>query len=914
MKRLLADREMPTNHQGRCTQARRTQARHTMMLAICLLALVGCSSVRPVIDTSPAIAVVAMSGTPQAHEVNGTFGSPLVAMVTNNGSPAAGVAVTFTAPTTGAGGSFANGKATNTATTNASGLATAAPFTADGTAGTYAVNALASGATTPASFTLTNTIGAPATIRFTSGNNQSAAIGAMFTSFLVVTVVDGGGNPVSNVTVTFAAPTFTAPATVPSGTFASNGTNTETQVTDASGVATSSAFTADGVAGTYTVTASVGGSSVSFALTNLPGPPASLTATSGTPQDTTINTAFPVPLVALVSDGSTPPNPVSGVKVTFHAPTTGASGEFANGKPNQTITTDSSGMASTTFTANGLSGSYTVQAKIAGLAPASFNLTNQVASTTYVFYLSGQQASNYYALAGAVQIDGSGNVLGGVQDYNNGLGVASPQPSGDTIMAASGGLAVDSATGQGTLTLNTNNTGLGVGGVETLGVQFVNGKHALIIEFDGAATSSGSMDQQTATTLPATGSASYAFTLSGVDPVSSPIAFGGIFSITGGTTLNGSFDINDAGVVLAQPSQTAWVGTVSAPPSLGRGTISGLSNPTSSAGATAVALNYYIVGPEVIRMIDVDTSSTVGTNDSAVGSAFGQGAGASGFTLGNSVFGIAGVPFEDYYAAAGMFSPSSGTFTGIADDNELTAGVQPSDVSITGSYSIPTNGYGNLTITAGMLGDVSVLGLYMTDPNLNLLDPNNTTTGLGGGLIADMDPVAFVAGGTGILLPQTDNSVTSFSGSTNSYAFGAQDIDVFCCEFDFVGQGSFASGVLTGTGLVSDPSADLSGDLTTNSGVTFSATPLPDPSNLGRYTMLSTNTVPNPLNITIGATAYPFNVIVYQASGDQLLWFDEDGLTLGSVFLGSLQRQQLPLSGIPGARKSVVFPHGKKKR
>ena len=562
-----------------------------------------------------------------------------------------------------------------------------------------------------------------------------------------------------------------------------------------------------------------------------------------------------------------------------------------------------------------MTGSYMVTAATAGLTPAVFNLANQVASTTYIFYLNGQQASSYYALAGAVQIDGSGNVLGGVQDYNNGQGVASPQPSGDTIMAASGGLVVDSNTGQGTLTLTTNNTGLGVGGVETLGVQFVNGKHALIIEFDGAATSSGSMDLQTATTFPATGSASYAFTLSGVDPVSSPVDFGGIFSITSGTTLNGSFDINDAGVVLAQPTQTAWSGTISASLSLGRGTISGLSNPTSSTGTpTPVALNYYIVGPEVIRMIDVDTSSTVGTNDSAVGSAFGQGASASGFTLGNSVFGIAGVPFEEYYAAAGMLSPSSGTFTGIADDNELTAGVQPSDASITGSYSIPTNGYGNLTITAGTLGDVSVLGLYMTDPNLNLLDPNNTTTGLGGGLIADMDPVAVVAGGTGILLPQTDTSATSFGGSTNSYAFGAQDIDVFCCEFDFVGQGSLAGGVLTGTGLVSDPLADLSGDLTTNSGVTFSATPLPDPSNVGRYTMLSTNTVPNPLNITIAGTVYPFNVIVYQASGDQLLWFDEDGLTLGSVFLGSLQQQQLPLSGIPGARKGVVFPHGKRKR
>jgi hypothetical protein len=903
MKRLLADWERIMNRQTRRT------VRRTTTLAICLLALVGCSSVRPVINTSPVIAIAAMSGTPQAHEVNGAFGSPLVAMVTNNGSPAAGVVVTFSAPTTGAGGTFANtSTATATATTNASGLATTALFMANGTAGTYAVTALASGATTPASFTLTNTIGAPAGVHVARGLTQNAPINGTFAPFMV-TVLDGGGNPVSNAVVTFTASTSSSGA---SGTFASNGTNTETDTSAANGVAVSSVFTANAISGSYTVTVAVGGISANLNLTNTAGAPATITASSGTPQNTQIGTPFSAPLVATVLDSLS--NPVNGVAVTFTAPASGASGTFTNGTATETDATNSAGVAtSTAFTANSTTGSYIVTATTAGLTPAVFNLTNQVASTTYIFYLSGQQASSYYALAGAVQIDGSGNVLGGVQDYNNGLGVASPQPSGDTIIAASGGLVVDSNTGQGTLTLTTNNTGLGVAGVETLGVQFVNGKHALIIEFDGAATSSGSMDLQTATTLPATASASYAFTLSGVDPVSSPVAFGGIFSITGGTTLNGSFDINDDGVVLAQPSQTAWVGTVSAPPALGRGTMSGLSNPTSSSGATAVALNYYIVGPEVIRMIDVDTLSTVGTNDSAVGSAFGQGA-ASGFTLGNSVFGIAGVPFEDYYAAAGMLSPSSGTFTGIADDNELAAGVQPSDVSITGSYSIPTNGYGNLTITAETLGDVSVLGLYMTDPNLNLLDPNNTTTGLGGGLIADMDPVAFVAGGTGILLPQTDSSVASFSGSTNTYAFGAQDIDVNCCEFDFVGQGSFASGVLTGTGLVSDPLADLSGDLTTNSGVTFSATPLPDPSNVGRYTMLSANTVPNPLNITIGGTAYPFNVIVYQASGDQLLWFDEDGSTLGSVFLGSLQQQQLPLSGIPGARKGVVFPHGKTKR
>jgi hypothetical protein len=75
----------------------------------------------------------------------------------------------------------------------------------------------------------------------------------------------------------------------------------------------------------------------------------------------------------------------------------------------------------------------------------------------------------------------------------------------------------------------------------------------------------------------------------------------------------------------------------------------------------------------------------------------------------------------------------------------------------------------------------------------------------------------------------------------------------------------------------------------------FSGTPLPDPSNVGRYTMFS-----SPLEITISGTATDFNVVIYQASGGQLFWLDEDSF---SVFLGSLQ-QQGSLSGLPAARKA----------
>jgi hypothetical protein len=77
-----------------------------------------------------------------------------------NNNPLGGVTVTFTAPASGASGTFASGTfaggTTATATTNGSGLATAPTFTANGTTGSYTVTATVSGVATPAAFNLTN--------------------------------------------------------------------------------------------------------------------------------------------------------------------------------------------------------------------------------------------------------------------------------------------------------------------------------------------------------------------------------------------------------------------------------------------------------------------------------------------------------------------------------------------------------------------------------------------------------------------------------------------------------------------------------------------------------------------------------------------------------------------------------------
>jgi hypothetical protein len=854
----------------------------TALLTICLMGLVNCTTgdrLPPVGSTVEAITVT--SGTQQSHAIDGAFVAPLAATVTKSGSLASGVAVTFTAPTTGASGKFADtGTNTTKATSDANGVATAAAFTANGTAGAYTVTATASGAQAGASFNLSNTTGAPGAITAVSGTPQSSGIGTTFGALLLAKVVDSGQNPVGGAIVT-----FRAPATGASGTFADTGTGTTAATTNAAGVATASAFTANGMSGADMVMATVGGVPVpaTFNLTNSAGAIASIMATSGTPQSTLINTAFPAPLVATVLDTSL--NPVSGVSVTFSAPITSASGTFSNGTTTETDTTDATGKAaSSVFSANGTAGAYTVTATVAGVAtPANFSLTNSstvVTSKTYVFYLSGEENPNTfsYGLAGAVQIDSTGNVLGGEQDYNDGEG----NISSDTING--GSLSVNGTTGQGTLTLITNNTNRGVQGSETVGVQFVNLNHALIVQFDGTATSSGSLDLQT---LPTALSGGYAFTLAGLDPSQLPVALGGVFTISG-TSLNGSFDTNDNGTVT---QNVPLSGTLTTVDSFGRGTIT-----TNSIYSSSVTLNYYVVGPEVLRIIDVDTS----TFDSAIGSAFGQGVNATSATnasLGSSVFGIAGdSPSTSVeFAAAGMFSTnaSAATFSGFADDDELYNQVQASSL-ITGVYTIGSNGYGNLTITSGTLGDINTLGVYLTDPSLNLIDPNNTTGGSGGGLVADMDPNSTLSGGVGILLPQTNTSTASFAGN---YAFGGQDFNVLSTtgEFDFVGLGTVTGTApnlsFSGTGLISDPFTTL-GALPTNLGVPFSGTAVPDTNNPGRYTM-------SPLQLTVGSNP-ALGVTIYQASGGQLLWLNDDA---SSVFLGSLETEGT-LTGLPAARRA----------
>jgi len=114
---------------------------------------------------TPAASIAASAGTPQSAQINTTFATALQAKVLDySGSPVGGITVTFAAPSSGASGTFASGAASAVVQTNASGVATAPAFRANGTVGSYQVTATVAGVRAPAVFSLSNLATGPLTL------------------------------------------------------------------------------------------------------------------------------------------------------------------------------------------------------------------------------------------------------------------------------------------------------------------------------------------------------------------------------------------------------------------------------------------------------------------------------------------------------------------------------------------------------------------------------------------------------------------------------------------------------------------------------------------------------------------------------------------------------------------------------
>ncbi len=182
------------------------------------------------------------------------------------GAPFPGATVTFSAPESGASGVFAATSGNHRhAVTGLDGVAVASDFSANDQAGKFQVTATVAGVNEPAVFELENYLQTPASIQITAGDLQAAGLGKPFAHAMQVRVFDQRKRPLPGTEVT-----FTATDAGPGGAFA-GGSLTAAALADQDGYATAPAFTAGQDQGSYTVMASVAGTSLqaSFTLTNM---------------------------------------------------------------------------------------------------------------------------------------------------------------------------------------------------------------------------------------------------------------------------------------------------------------------------------------------------------------------------------------------------------------------------------------------------------------------------------------------------------------------------------------------------------------------------------------------------------------------------------------------------------------------
>jgi len=400
-----------------------------------------------------------------------------------------------------------------------------------------------------------------------------------------------------------------------------------------------------------------------------------------------------------------------------------------------------------------------------------------LADGNYVFHVDGQDGNGPYFVAGVFTVQ-NGAITAGEQDYidYNGGGQS-------TLLATNSSLTAETG-GNIQIVLNTG-SGPGVGGLETFRANMVSATRGYISEFDTFAAGTGTLELQTSAAAP---SGSYAFNLVGVDGSANEyaMALGGVLNISGTSLATGSsvFDYYDGGNV--GQGQTFSSGSVSAPDSFGRVTIS----LTPSSGSQ-FGLIGYVVGTNRLQFVE---SSTDQLQAALGGAALGQAKTntfAAGDVSGQTYVFIANATDPNGLASFGgaFILNSDGTVGGVIAYND---GVYHQGPQITsGNWAIGTTG--RVTLSNVMLNNAGIgngpytFQLYV-DGNGNAFElgaddiqgstgPAFAQTGsltpgsytiAAQGYVADNVGDVFVWGGVG---PVTIDSSNNWSGFTDYNVF-----------------------------------------------------------------------------------------------------------------------------------------------
>jgi hypothetical protein len=473
-------------------------------------------------------------------------------------------------------------------------------------------------------------------------------------------------------------------------------------------------------------------------------------------------------------------------------------------------------------------------------ASAAITITgpSPLADGTYVFSLAGQDVAGAYLynVAGAFKVSG-GVITAGEQDF---VDYANPATLTDTNIT--GTISGPDAAGNLTITLNTGDAAIGVGGTETLNaVMATSGTVGFITEVDSSASGSGELRLQS---LPSGGGLQgYAFFLNGGDGVNGfASGFGGVVNVDGAGTISGAgsvFDLDDGGTL----TQGAPIdsGTVSSPDSFGRIQVSLV---LTSSGVGGIGLAGYIVDSNRIFLVENSNDPNDIFFGVTGGVAYAQGGSTGSFSAASIegisfVFGTNGQNFNNYFQVAGVVTTNldGTTVSGTLNANDLTGIFPQAPVPFTGTYTVDSTGrvtLSNLTSTdGGATFSGLTLQLYMSGGSnvaANAMDGIDQWTGpakvqSGGGTFT----AGSLSGNYGLVTtgfglpggfagPETDSvgfftadgvAILSPGGVNQNILFGAQTADVSYTGTFVADPSGIFTGTVTGLDITTPANADV---------------------------------------------------------------------------------------------------------
>ena len=376
------------------------------------------------------------------------------------------------------------------------------------------------------------------------------------------------------------------------------------------------------------------------------------------------------------------------------------------------------------------------------VAPPTGGFSKSNLNGPYVFSISGTDSAGApLAAVGTFTANGSGGInSGGVVDINDSEFTA-PAPN-LTISGGSYSVGVD---GRGQATLNVTNSPFN----SSLVLDFVlsSSSHGLVIEFDGNASGSGTLDQQTVGVTP---TGSYAFSLSGETYSSTPVIWATVGNFTlSGSTFTGTDDFNEGGV-LPFPDQGLTGNFVLGPSSSPSTTL-------TTAGFNTLTFDVFAIDATHLKFIEMDQTATLS------GDAFAQTSAA--MPIGTLAFTLSGATSSDVPFASGGFmtTTASGGVTGTEDYTDGTViSTQSTPAPFTASYAAGGTGRFTLGTFTTFVPSTPTYAAYPSSGGLLLLEVDSLGI-TSGAAYAQTSPLPTFASAQGYGLNLSGFNVTNSS-------------------------------------------------------------------------------------------------------------------------------------------------------